>query len=209
MRWNGYNVVSQRDSVEKYHDDQSDLAQQLESVPLAGSNAAESRKSRKVLTCGVWAIAIIGLLGSYVAIFLAGRYSLSTINADRTCLRRSSTSSPVLKLMDPAPKMTRFNGSLGFESEYTGEPSPELDAAWNRWSVIRYASIPEEDFVKIPGAEENFMTSARLTAENGGGYLGFVEFNHQMHVRTPCLRYLDIPVLTQTVFEFASYGPPP
>jgi hypothetical protein len=119
---------------------------------------------------------------SYVGIFFVGRYSWTQKEMDATCIRRTSPYSPLLELMDPAPKMTQFNGSLGFPSEYTGDPSPEVDAAWYRWSHIRYASIPEEEFRKLPGAEEHFQDSARLTPELGGGYLGFVEFNHHMHV---------------------------
>ena len=29
--------------------------------------------------------------------------------------------------------MVKFNGTLGFPSEFTGDPSPELDAVWDKW----------------------------------------------------------------------------
>lgn len=34
--------------------------------------------------------------------------------------------------------MVQFNGTLGFKSEYSGDPSPEVDAAWEPWSYGKW-----------------------------------------------------------------------
>jgi Domain of unknown function (DUF3328). len=44
---------------------------------------------------------------------------------------------------------------------------------------VKYASIPPEEFLKLPGADPE---AARLTPEYGGGYIGFLEVSHQLHV---------------------------
>ncbi|PVI04003.1 hypothetical protein DM02DRAFT_625320 [Periconia macrospinosa] len=80
--------------------------------------------------------------------------------------------------MEPKYKMVQFNGTLGYPSEFTGDPSPELDAVWDRWGYVKYASIPEDTFLKLPGADPD---AARLTPEYGGGYIGFLEVSHHMH----------------------------
>ena len=103
--------------------------------------------------------------------------------------------------MDPEYKLVQFNGTLGYPSEFTGDPSPEVDAAWDKWGYgesshavslvllltdlipsVKYASIPDEEFNKLPGAKEHFQDAAKLTPEYGGGYIGFLEFSHHMHV---------------------------
>lgn len=95
--------------------------------------------------------------------------------------------------------MVQFNGTLGYPSEFTGpnygEPSPDIDAAWDRWAYgklcftfrglrltlvkVKYFSIDKDDFMKLPGADPD---AARLTPEYGGGYIGFLEVSHHMHV---------------------------
>lgn len=58
-------------------------------------------------------------------------------------------------------------------------------------SIVKYASIPEETFMKLPGADPN---AARLTPEYGGGYIGFLEISHQMHVS----RHIRLDIIKQS-----------
>lgn len=138
--------------------------------------------TRALMKKGLLATAAAILMGSYVGVFFVGRHSFSEKEIDQMCLYQSSPYSPILKHMDPTPKLTQFNGTLGYPSEYTGDPSPEVDAAWDKWGYVKYASIPEEEFNKLPGSPEHFENAARLTPEYGGGYIGFLEFSHHMHV---------------------------
>jgi len=45
---------------------------------------------------------------------------------------------PVLQHMEPGYKLVQFNGTLGYQNEYTGDPAkgptPEVDAVWEKWS---------------------------------------------------------------------------
>lgn len=45
--------------------------------------------------------------------------------------------------------------------------------------LVKYISIPEATFKKLHGAD---LQSARLTPEYGGGYIGFLEVSHHLHV---------------------------
>ena len=45
-----------------------------------------------------------------------------------------SDAAPVLQEMDPKYHLVQFNGTLGHKSEYCGEPTPELDAVWDKWA---------------------------------------------------------------------------
>ena len=44
--------------------------------------------------------------------------------------------------------MVKFNGTLGYSNEYTGgaggDPSPEVDAAWEKWA---YGGFPAQILV--------------------------------------------------------------
>lgn len=41
---------------------------------------------------------------------------------------------PLFKQMSAELKLTQFNGTVGRASAFTGDPSPELDAAWGEYS---------------------------------------------------------------------------
>lgn len=45
--------------------------------------------------------------------------------------------------------------------------------------LVKYFSISKDDLMKLPGADPD---AARLTPEYGGGYIGFLEVSHHMHV---------------------------
>ena len=45
--------------------------------------------------------------------------------------------------------------------------------------IVKYASIPEATFKKLHNAD---LESARLMPEYGGGYIGFLEVSHHLHV---------------------------
>jgi len=142
--------------------------------------------SRQWLKRSFWTATVFVVAASYIAMFFVGRHSYTNVEMDEMCMYQTSPYSPILKHMDPTPRLTQFNGTLGYPSEFTGDPSPEVDAAWDKWGYVKYASIPEDEFLKLPGAKEHFQDAARLTPEYGGGYIGFLEFSHHMH----CLNML-------------------
>ena len=74
----------------------------------------------------------------------------------------------------------KSNGTLGHQTEWTGDPSPEVDAVWEYWArmvclsrfrmlldsvpdietLVKHASISEATFKKLHCAD---LKSARLT----------------------------------------------
>jgi len=92
----------------------------------------------------------------------------------------NSLQAPILEDLDPGLQEFRFNGSIRWPSPYRGPPSREVDAAWNRISIVRPLDlkISKEDFHKIG---VNPDTAAVNAPEHGGGYFMVPEFTHQIH----------------------------
>lgn len=92
----------------------------------------------------------------------------------------NSPAAPILEDLDPGLQEFRFNGSIRWPSPYRGPPSPEVDAAWNRISIVRPLDldISREDFHTIG---VNPDTAAQNAPEHGGGYFMVPEFTHQLH----------------------------
>ncbi|KAG2148152.1 uncharacterized protein EDB93DRAFT_1250210 [Suillus bovinus] len=76
--------------------------------------------------------------------------------------------------------IVRLNGTLGTPSIYTGSPSPELDAIWDRltWDA-RTVRLTAEQLLRI--GEKPSPVMVRYPEEYGGGYMVAVEFIHQLH----------------------------
>ncbi|KAK4158884.1 hypothetical protein QBC43DRAFT_348318 [Cladorrhinum sp. PSN259] len=91
-----------------------------------------------------------------------------------------SFQAPILEDLDPGLQESRFNGSIRWPSPYRGPPSREVDAAWNRISIVRPLDlkISKEDFHTIG---VNPDTAAVNAPEHGGGYFMVPEFTHQLH----------------------------
>ena len=176
-----YSRVSMEKSTDGDHSDDESFHGQKAGLISGFSKPEPKFWKRRFLKKGLWITAAAVLVGSYVGVYFVGRHSFTEKELDETCLWRTSPYSPVLKHLDPTPKLTQFNGTLGYPSEFTGKPSPELDAVWDKWAYVKYASIPEDEFMKLPGAKDHFQDAAKLTPEYGGGYVGFVEFSHHMH----------------------------
>ncbi len=90
------------------------------------------------------------------------------------------SAAPILEDLDPGLQEFRFNGSIRWPSPYRGPPSREVDAAWNRISIVRPLDldISREDFHTIG---VNADTAATNAPEHGGGYFMVPEFTHQLH----------------------------
>jgi hypothetical protein len=74
----------------------------------------------------------------------------------------------------------RFNGTLGAPSLYSGGPSAEIEAAWNRISVdARPVRMTLEQLLRT--GEKPSPSMARYPDEYGGGYIASVEVIHQLH----------------------------
>ncbi|KAJ3493513.1 hypothetical protein NLG97_g4684 [Lecanicillium saksenae] len=79
---------------------------------------------------------------------------------------------------------TRFNGTLGKNSEFSGhwgDPNEAVDKEWHKWGFgesVKYASFSTEEFASMGMDLEG---SAKFTQEYGGGYIGFLEISHKMH----------------------------
>ncbi|KAJ3579130.1 hypothetical protein NPX13_g1431 [Xylaria arbuscula] len=94
---------------------------------------------------------------------------LGSSNNTKRLITQTSSYSPILEDLDPGLQEFRFNGSIRWPSPYRGPPSREVDAAWNRISIVRPLDldIPKEDFHTIG---VNSDTAAENAPEHGGGY---------------------------------------
>ncbi|KAI1081556.1 hypothetical protein F5B20DRAFT_588583 [Whalleya microplaca] len=102
---------------------------------------------------------------------------------DEKCMRHTSTYSTVMDQVSNELHDVRFNGTLGKNSEFSGhwgDPNDEMDANWNYWGFVKYASFSPEEFEAMGFDLEG---SARFSEETDGkgGYIGFLEISHQMH----------------------------
>ena len=48
---------------------------------------------------------------------------------------------------------------------------------------VGFLSISAEEFAQMEGSDAEFKDSARLTPDYGGGYVGYLEVSHKLHVR--------------------------
>ncbi|KAG2032710.1 hypothetical protein BDR03DRAFT_1094767 [Suillus americanus] len=76
--------------------------------------------------------------------------------------------------------IVRFNGSWDRHSVYRGNPSPDLEVAWNRVTADgRFMSMTLEQLIETGEEPAPFM--ARYPEEYSGDYLATVEVIHQLH----------------------------
>ncbi|KGO46103.1 Protein of unknown function DUF3328 [Penicillium expansum] len=127
-----------------------------------------------------------------IVIWIAVGYSLAFITVaflhpytKESCGRESSAWSPALEIYDDDKFSTqRFNGALRAQNEFRGQPSQEIDDAWDEilhpeGGLVR---LSKEQIDKVKASEY----AAEYTEDMGGGYIGSIEALHQLH----CLNML-------------------
>ncbi|RYP57813.1 hypothetical protein DL769_009263 [Monosporascus sp. CRB-8-3] len=88
--------------------------------------------------------------------------------------------SPLLSEVPNVLIESRRNGSIRWPSPYRGEPSYEVDKAWEEISIFRPLDyqLTDEEYLKVGISPE---TAARNAPEFGGGFFLQPEFSHQLH----------------------------
>ncbi|KAJ5837119.1 hypothetical protein N7447_003145 [Penicillium robsamsonii] len=116
--------------------------------------------------------------------------------SDLTCQRQLSTYSPLMEGFNMDSRVVRVNGSLDWPSPYRGPPSAEVDAAWNRISIIRPLDIQltPDEFLRLDSDPE---TAVQNAPEHGGQYFLVPQSTHHFH----CLNLLR----KSTRFKFDYY----
>ncbi|KAI1122363.1 hypothetical protein F5Y10DRAFT_271146 [Nemania abortiva] len=127
-----------------------------------------------VLLCSIAFFA----LGS-VAFYVAGSYDSRT---------PSEWSTPGFAKF--ARRNIKFVGSFESATPYRGDPSPEIDAAWARFTTSHWADgtavvlgVGAEE-IRAAGKdkeEEWFNSTVQLGDANGGGMMATLEMFHQLH----------------------------
>ncbi|KZT04757.1 uncharacterized protein LAESUDRAFT_727628 [Laetiporus sulphureus 93-53] len=79
-------------------------------------------------------------------------------------------------------ELVQFNGTVGLKSPYSGTPSPEIDAAWDRITThdaLHVVRLPADYYerMNMPGRPSN----VRFHEEDGGGYFGTMDMFHVLH----------------------------
>ncbi|KDR76723.1 hypothetical protein GALMADRAFT_33089, partial [Galerina marginata CBS 339.88] len=75
-----------------------------------------------------------------------------------------------------------FNGTLEYPSIYRGNPTPELDAAWQKISQdgkLKYTRLTLNQLQAI--GKDDTPSKVRFREEDGGGYAAALEVSHQLH----------------------------
>lgn len=161
---------------ETYADDSESLLSHDNSL-LSDANSIESNNRRRWPTLSL----IFVLLGSHLVTAVASGWLASSwrpFNADGFCARHTSHYSPLLNDVDIKYSMVDYNGSFFHPTVYRGDPSPEVDAAWEALGVdYRALAVPEAEALKS-GIEQD---QVRIRAKYGGGYPANVEGLHHLH----------------------------
>lgn len=143
--------------------------------PFQGEYPRHRRRWARVLP---WVLHLL-LLSISATLFLLSLRKPS----DSQCARRLSAYSSLIESVEYHD--IKFNGSLFNPSVYMGKPSPELDGAWN--AIVQRSKptrITSEMLKKLHKEERPSLI--RFMDVDGGGYLGSLEFTHQLH----CLNVL-------------------
>ncbi|KAL4747569.1 hypothetical protein BDW72DRAFT_182585 [Aspergillus terricola var. indicus] len=112
-------------------------------------------------------------------------FSTTTSSTNRDCTQILSTYSPALSIFsDSDLAIIRFDGALLDPNRFRGEPSQEIDDAWDE---ITYAEgglvrLTQEEVERVNASE----FAAEYTRSMGGGYIAGIEVFHQLH----CLNML-------------------
>ncbi|OQV01658.1 hypothetical protein CLAIMM_06972 [Cladophialophora immunda] len=114
------------------------------------------------------------LVLSLLAAFVAGYHS-RRLKDD--CIRLQSSWSPGLDAVREF-KTVQFNGSLGYPSPWTAEPSDEVDDLWDHFVYRAPMSISEEEFARLDVESKALV---RFPPELGGGIWADLEMDHQLH----------------------------
>ncbi|KAJ5612189.1 hypothetical protein N7510_005383 [Penicillium lagena] len=182
----GYSKLSsQREPDEALSEEQSEA--------YDGSQGRKAfRKHSKAVLMSGW------ICSAVLMVLLCLQFWRSHELSDLKCLQRTSAYSPILNDIPTTLTEIRMNGTFTFPSIYRGEPSPEIDAAWDRVSMLRPLDIhlTDAEFLKIGRSVE---TAARNAPENGGGFFLQPEFSHQLH----CVNLLR----KVSHFKFGYYKP--
>ncbi|KAI0865156.1 hypothetical protein F4860DRAFT_462515 [Xylaria cubensis] len=167
------------EKVQRHSDDDASKSESSESGLLEDDLQFAGRYSPRKLSYP--AIILTGIAVSLIAIvaFFVGKTWQPDL--DRTCMRHTSTYSTAMDEVSNKLHDTKFNGTLGLNSEFSGhwgDPNDEMDSHWYKWGFVKMASFTPEEWKKMGKDMEG---TARFTEEYGGGYMGFLEVNHQMH----------------------------
>jgi len=118
------------------------------------------------------AVLLVFSVSCLVASILISR-KISSIN----CVEKHSSFSPGLEIIEDEYRKIRWEARYDVPSPYKGPPSEVIDAAWGKITTIGPMSISETELHEINPPQ----WPVRLPEESGGGYMGLVEFVHQIH----------------------------
>lgn len=103
--------------------------------------------------------------------------------SDRLCAKRLSAYSTAMDIVEY--RDVKFNGTIEHLSIYKGEPSPELDNAWDALVFgTKLTAISAEAVEKLGKSVQPSLV--KFMDEDGGGYMTTMEVTHQLH----CLNLL-------------------
>ncbi|TRX87840.1 hypothetical protein FHL15_011258 [Xylaria flabelliformis] len=173
---NNYKVVQAADSDEELGDEESKSHEcpHCDNAVKPGSPKRRRERVDAWLTWGGWANSI------FLAFVLVWLVWYHGNRLESQCIHKTSAYSPLLGEVPNILIESRRNGSIRWSSPYRGEPSYEVDKAWEEISIFRPLDyqLTIEEYLEVGMSPE---TAARNAPEFGGGFFLQPEFSHQLH----------------------------
>lgn len=113
----------------------------------------------------------------FASLVLFYRSSYISDSQHQRCVDKHAVWSPAISVINDKYQTRQFNGTFDNHSPYKGPPSPQVDAIWEDMTDVGIMSVTDEDMDKIGHSKD----SVRLPPESGGGFMGSLEVNHQLH----------------------------
>ncbi|KAJ9143375.1 Tat pathway signal sequence [Pleurostoma richardsiae] len=164
--------------LKKYNQERDNETIEREGLISGAAITEGPSKPRCVHACRHWLLSFV-VAQSLIIIALIVYITLHWKPSDLACATQLSPYSPYLESGDLEHEEFTEENHLMQPSPYRGHPTPEVEEAWLKLWRLPTIHFPEERMValnKTPA--QNY---AHVSAEYGGGMLGFLNVFHQLH----------------------------
>ncbi|KAK1973944.1 hypothetical protein LZ30DRAFT_814329 [Colletotrichum cereale] len=148
----------------------------------------EGKRDQKPTQCSCRQRAVLFISGSILTTFLLIiLFAVSTRQTltDKDCAKLLSPYSPALEAVEY--EWVTYQNSFDQPSAYRGQPTSELEQAWNDLIARKSPILPNALTMHLANYRLSELNKSaegpwrRLSEEQGGGVAGFIEVFHQLH----------------------------
>lgn len=147
-----------------------------------------SKLSRRCSITPIILVLVSSLLLNLILILQVSNHHVSPEEISR----KANFYSPAIDHINLKLETRQFDGSFVPSTSYSGNPSPEVDAAWEEITDIRIGRITEDEL-----DNSRFSRDHVSIPDEEGGFMAHFEFEHQLH----CVNMLRM----STFFNYDHY----